>query len=95
MNLVPNNQLLLNVPFQSTKYRRKEFWVDNKVQETIGNVYCPTCRIEKYVFFSSNKTTSFYDVESAKPAATFLICLSKTKNRQLRCLAVMVHIVSQ
>ena len=43
MNLVPNEQLLPNVPFQSAKYRKKELNVDNKVQETIGNVYCPTC----------------------------------------------------
>ena len=41
MNLVPNKQLLLNVPFQSTKYRKKEFCVDNKVREAIGDVYCP------------------------------------------------------
>ena len=42
MNLVPNKQLLPNVPFQSTKYRKKELCVDNKEQETIGDVYCPT-----------------------------------------------------
>ena len=38
MNLVPNKQLLLNVPFQSTKYRKKELCVDNRVRETIGDV---------------------------------------------------------
>ena len=32
-------------------------------------------------------------VESAKPAATFLIFLLKTKNLQLCCLTVTVHIV--
>ena len=50
MNLVPNKQLLIDVPFQSIKYRKKELCVDNKVQETIGDVYCPTCRIEKCVY---------------------------------------------
>ena len=46
MNLVPDKQLFTNVPFQSTKYRKKELCVDNKVQEIIENVYCPTCRNE-------------------------------------------------
>ena len=61
MNLVPNKQRLLNVPFQSTNYGKKELCVDNKVWETIGDVYCPTFRIEKCVYISTNKTTSFYD----------------------------------
>ena len=38
MNLVPNKQLLPNVPIQSNKYRKKKLNVDNKVQETIGDV---------------------------------------------------------
>ena len=37
-NLVPNKQLLLNVSFQSTKYRKKELWVDTKIRETLGDV---------------------------------------------------------
>ena len=41
MNLLPDKQLFTNVPFQSTKYRKKEMCVDNKVRETIGDVYCP------------------------------------------------------
>ena len=52
MNLVPNKQLLLNVPFQSIEYRQKELCVDNKVQKTVGDVFCSTCRNEKYVYFS-------------------------------------------
>ena len=59
MNLVPNKQLLVNAPFQSTKYGMKDMCVDNKVQETIGDVYCPTCKSEKCVYISINKTTSF------------------------------------
>ena len=64
MNLVPNRQLILNVPFQSNKYRKKELCLDNKVRETIGDVYCPTCRNEKCVYISTNKTTSFYDCKA-------------------------------
>ena len=66
MNLVRNKQLLLNVPFQSTKYRKKEVCVDNKVPEIIGDVYCPTCRNEKCVYISINKTTSFFDCKKCK-----------------------------
>ena len=66
MNLVPNKQLLLNAPIQSTKYGKKELCVDNKVRETIGDVYCPTCRNEKCVYISTNETTSFYDCKMCK-----------------------------
>ena len=44
MNLLHDQQLFIDVPFQSTKIRKKEFYVDNKIQETIGEVHCPTCR---------------------------------------------------
>ena len=49
MSLLPEEQLLLIVPFQSTKYTEKELCVDKKIQETIGDVYCPTFRNEKCV----------------------------------------------
>ena len=67
MKLVPNKQLLLNVPFQSTKYRKKELCVDNKVGESIGDVYCPTS-----VFtFQPIKRLVSTTLKSAKPAALF------------------------
>ena len=72
MNLVPNKQLILNVPFQSTKYRKKELCVDNKVQKTIGDVYYRTCRNEKCVYISTNKTTSFYDCKKCKACCNVL-----------------------
>ena len=66
MNLVPNKQLLLNVPFQSIIFGKKELSVDNKVRQFIGGVYRPTCRNEKCVYISTNKTTSFYDCKKCK-----------------------------
>ena len=72
MNLVPIKQLLLNVPFQSSKYRKKELCVENKVRETIGDVYCPTCRNEKCFYLSTNKTTSFYDCKKCKTCCNVL-----------------------
>ena len=62
--MLPEKQFLLNATFQSTKYRKKELC--DKVRETIGEVYCPTCRNEKCVYLSSNKTTSFYDCKKCK-----------------------------
>ena len=64
--MVPDKQLLPNVPFQSTNYGKKEMCVDNKIRETIGDVYCPTCRNEKCVYLSTNKTTSFHDCKKCK-----------------------------
>ena len=62
--MLPDKQLFINVPFQSTNYRKKELCVDNKVRETIGDVYCPTCRNEKCG--TTNQTTSFYDCKKCK-----------------------------
>ena len=64
--MLPDKQLFINVPFQSTNYRKKKICVDNKVRETIGDVYCPTCRNEKCVYISTNETTSFYDCKKCK-----------------------------
>ena len=64
--MVPDKQLLRNVPFQSAKYKKKELCVDIKVQETIGDVYCPTCRNEKCVYIATNKTSSLYDCKKCK-----------------------------
>ena len=38
--------------------------VNNKIRETIGDVYCPTC--PKCVYLSTNKTTSFYNCKKCK-----------------------------
>ena len=72
MNLVPNKQPLLNVPFQSTKFEKKELCVHNKVRETIGDVYCPTCRNEKCVYISTDKMTSSYDCKKRKACCNVL-----------------------
>ena len=68
--MLPNKQLLCNVPFESTTYRKKELCVDNI--KTIGDVYCPTCRNEKCVYISTNTTTSFYDCKKCKACCNLL-----------------------
>ena len=71
MNLVPNKQLLLNVPIQSFKYTKKELCVDNKLQELLE--MCIVQKVEtKSVFtFQRIKQLVFTTVKSATPAATF------------------------
>ena len=70
--MLHDKHLFNKVPFQSTKYGKKELCVDNKVREIIGDVYCPTCRNEKYVYLSTNKTTSFYDCKKCKVCCNVL-----------------------
>ena len=72
INLVPNKQLVFNVPFQSIKNRKKELSMGDKVRETFGDVYCPTCRNEKCVYISTNKTTNFYDCKKCKACCNVL-----------------------
>ena len=62
--MLQDKQTFKKVPFQSTKYRKKELCVDDI--KTIGDVYCPTCRSEKCVYISTIKTTSFYDYKKCK-----------------------------
>ena len=77
MNLVPKKHLLLNVPFESTKYRKKQLCVDNNVRETIGDLYCPTCTNEKCVYISTIKSTSFYDCKKCTACSNVLNYLFK------------------
>ena len=65
MKLLPDEQLFISVPFQSTKYTNKELCVDNKVHDIIGDVFCPKCRNEKCVYIPTNKTSTFYDCKKA------------------------------
>ena len=59
-------QLLLVLPFQSTNYRKEELYVDNKVEETNGDVFCPTCRSEKCVYISASKRNILHDCKKCK-----------------------------
>ena len=58
----------------------KKLCVDNKVRETIGDVYCPTFRNENCVYTSTNKTTSFYDCKKCKACCKVLIIPFKDQN---------------
>ena len=51
--------------------------MDNKVRETIRDVYCPTCRNEKCVYILTKKTTGFYDCKNCKACCHVLNILFK------------------
>ena len=40
--------------------------MDNKVPETITDVYCPTCRNQKCVYVSTNNPSNFHDCKKGK-----------------------------
>ena len=96
MNFLPDKQLFINVPFQSTNYRKKELCVENKIQESIGDVYCPTCRNEKCVYISTNKTTSFYDCEKCKACCHVLnIPFKAQKQTTMLCGGDGTHCINE
>ena len=69
--------------------------VDNKIQETFGDVYGRHVEMKSVFTFQPIKRQVSNTVKCAKPAATFSIVLFRTKNRQFCCLVFMVHIVLQ
>ena len=79
MNLLVEQQLFNNVPFQSTKWKKKEMCVDKKLQQNNGDVYCWTCRIENFFKFQPIKRQIFRTAKSAKPAVIIWVVLSFTK----------------
>ena len=91
--MLHDKQLSNKVPIQSTKYRKKELCVDNQVRETIGDVYCPTCRKEKCVYISTNETTSFYDCKKCKACCNVLNIPLKDQKPTFMFLVVTVPIV--
>ena len=68
-NPVPGKQLFIIVLIQSTNYCKKELFnliADNKIQEFIGDVFCPTCENEKCVCITTNGTSSLYYCKKCK-----------------------------
>ena len=53
--LTDNKKLFINDPLQLTEYRNEEMCVNNKVQETIADMYSPTGTNKKCAFFSTKK----------------------------------------
>ena len=94
MNLVPNKQLLLNVPFQSTKYRKKKMWT-TKYKRLLEICIVPQVEMKSVFTFQPIKRLVLTTVKSSKPAVTFWILLLRTKNWELCYLAVTLHLFLQ
>ena len=71
MNLVPNRHLLLNVPFQSTKYRKKELCGDDKVRKLSEMRIVQHVEMKSVFTFQPINRLVSTTVKSSKPAATF------------------------
>ena len=89
--MLHDKQRFINVPFQSTKDRKKELCADNI--KTIGDVIVPHVETKSVFTFQPIKRLVPTTAKSAKPAATFWIFLLRTRNRHLCCLVMTVHIV--
>ena len=74
--------------------RKKCVWT-TKYKRLLEMCIVQHVEMKSLFIFHTKKRLAFMTVRSAKPAATFWIFLSRTKNRQLCCLAGMVHIVLQ
>ena len=81
MKLLSGTQIFSNVPFELAKNRKKaifDLYVDNKIQEVIGDVYCPTCKNEKRVCVSINEIST--TVKTAEPAVKCIRFVSENKS---------------
>ena len=69
------------------------FWRDEQInQNVIWDAYCPTYPTEKCAHLSTNNLWSPKGLKSAKLALTSWIFFSRTKNWQICCIVVTVHI---
>ena len=69
--MLPDKQLFLNVPFQSTKYRKKEFCVEKKYERLLEMCIVSNVETKSVFTFHPIKRLVSTTVKSAKPAATF------------------------
>ena len=71
MNLVPDRQFLLNVPFQSTKYQRKNCVSTTKYKRLSEMCIVQHVEMKSVFTFQPIKRLVSTTVKSAKPAAMF------------------------
>ena len=70
MNLAPNKQLLLSVPFQPTKYRKNCVWT-TKYMRLLEMCIVQHVETKNVFTFQPIKRLVSMTVKSAKPAARF------------------------
>ena len=62
------------------------------IVDVIGGRFCPTFPNQKFVYLSINRNSSFYDCKKCKICSHVHNIFLRTKNQQLYCLVVMVHV---
>ena len=70
--MLPDKQMFINVPFQSTKYGKKELCVTTKYEKLSEMCIVQHVEMKKFVYISTNKTTSFYDCKNCKTCCNVL-----------------------
>ena len=76
--------MFINVPIESAEHWKKRIfllYVNSKVEENLGDEFCPTCKNEKYIYVSTNKILISTTANIAKPAFTWLIFHSGNKKQ--------------
>ena len=81
--MLHDKQLFKKVLIQSTIYKRKEFAWITKYEKLSEMCIVPHVETKSAFTFQTIKRLASTTVKSAKPAATFLIFLLRTKNRHL------------
>ena len=94
MNLVPNKQLLPKVNHSINIERKNCVW-ETKYKTLLEIRIVQHAEMKNVITFQPIERLVYTTVKIAKPAATFWIFLLSTKNLQLCCLSVTLHIVLQ
>ena len=95
MNLVPYKQLFVSAPFQETKYKNETFVCGQQNTRDYWRCVCPTCRNEKCVFLSTNKTTSCYDFKKCKACCHVLNIPFKDQKPTIMLFGGTLHVFLQ
>ena len=91
----PTNNCYLMSFFNQTNMENKKCVWTTKYRKPLEMCGVQHVQMKSVSTFQPIERLVSTTAKSAKPAATFWIFLLRTKNRQLCCLAVMVHIVLQ
>ena len=95
MNFVPKNNCYLRSHFNRANKEGKISVWKTRYKRILEMCIVQHVEMKSVFTFEPIKRLVSMTVQSTKPAATFWILLLRTKNRQLCCLAVTVHIVLQ
>ena len=70
-------------------------YVEDKIHEIFGDVFCPTCKEEKRVYSATNKTLSFYDCKKCKTSCHVIDILFRKQKPTLTLFGELVEVALQ